>query len=234
VWIARWRASQKEYFLESFKILTGSVRALDEVGVKNPERHMVILEEQYKLNWRQSIFLIKKTPFLTEEISAIDSMREKMDLIWLHHPQKRMNNTLDDYLFSEEKQAFLDRYPFKVDPPTDNCPFFFNFLKPIHYLGKLPAITTHFTYPVFMFKSLFLIVFLMVVLTIVLPLVLFRRRGLSPGGSHFTGGYLLYFACLGVGFMLVEIPLIQRFILFSGNRSMRSPSSFQLCLSSPE
>ena len=78
---------------------------------------MVILEEQYKLNWRQSIFLIKKTPFLTEEISAIDNLREKMNLVWLHHPQKRMNNTLDDYLFSAEKQAFLKRYPFKVDPP---------------------------------------------------------------------------------------------------------------------
>jgi spermidine synthase len=216
VWISRWRASQKEYFLESFKILTGAVRALDEVGVKNPERHMVILEEQYKLNWRQSIFLIKKTPFLTHEISAIDNLREKMNLVWLHHPQKRMNNTLDDYLFSGEKQAFLERYPFRVDPPTDNCPFFFNFLKPIHYLGKLPAITTHFTYPVFMFKSLFLIVFLMVVLTIFLPLVLFRKHPLTPERSHFTGGYLLYFACLGVGFMLVEIPLIQKFILFLG------------------
>ena len=67
-----------------------------------------------------------------------------------------------------------------------------------------------------MFKSLFLIVFLMVVLTIFLPLVLFRRHALTPEDSHFTGGYLLYFACLGVGFMLVEIPLIQKFILFLG------------------
>ena len=33
---------------------------------------------------------------------------------------------------------------------------------------------------------------------------------------NFRGGYLLYFICLGLGFMLVELPLIQKFILFLG------------------
>ena len=216
LWVARWRASQKEYFLENFRILTGVVRALEELKVEHPEKHIVMLEEEDKPVWRQAIFLVKKTPFYPEEIRQIDALREKMGLLWLHHPEKRMDNTLDDYLFSSEKERLVARYPFRIDPPTDNCPFFFNFLKPIHYVWKFPEVATHFTYPVFMFKSLFAIVFVMVIVTIFLPLLVFRRSSLHTNQSSSTGGYLLYFACLGLGFMLVEIPLIQKFILFLG------------------
>jgi hypothetical protein len=217
LWVTRWRTQSKEYFLENFRVLTGVVRALAEMGVEDASGHIVILEERYRPYWRQAIFLMKKTPFLSEEIQAIEDLRSKMDLEWLHHPTRRMKNALDSYLFSTDKQSFLSRYPFRVDPNTDDCPFFFNFLKPLHYLWRFPHTTTHFTYPVFMFKSLFVIVFLMVLVTILLPLMLFKRVSLSVVNGHFTGGYLLYFACLGLGFMLVEIPLIQKFIVFLGH-----------------
>ena len=213
LWIARWRHKQKEYFLEDFRVMTGIVQALQELGVKNPEQHIVMIEEKYRPQWRQVIILVKKTPFLQADIIPIDKLRAKMDLEWLHHPAQKMDNTLDDYLFAADKQSFLDQYPFRVDPNTDNCPFFFNFLKPEHYVWKLPAVESSFAYPVFMFKSLFVIVFLMVLITIFLPLALYS---FDSSSAHFRGGYILYFICLGLGFMLVEIPLIQKFILFLG------------------
>ena len=216
LWVARWRASQKEYFLENFRILTGVLKALEELNVEHPEKHIVMLEEEDKPAWRQAIFLVKKTPFSPEEVREIDTLREKMELLWLHHPEKRMDNALDDYLFSSERERLVARYPFRIDPPTDNCPFFFNFLKPVHYIWRLPEIATHFTYPVFMFKSLFVIVLVMVIVAIFLPLLVFKRYSLHTNHTSSTGGYLVYFACLGLGFMLVEIPLIQKFILFLG------------------
>ena len=214
LWISRWRYSNDS---ENFRVFTGSVRALEELGVHNLERNIVMIAEKQRPEWCQALFLLKKDSFLTEEIKAIDALRTKMNLEWLHHPEKRMNNPFDDYLFSPDKKAFLKQYPLRVDPNTDNCPFFFNFLKPIHYLWKFPGTATHFTYPVFMFKSLFVIVFIMVSLAIVLPLIIFKgdRSPLSAPAS-FRGGYLSYFTCLGLGFMLVEIPLIQKFILFLG------------------
>jgi len=216
LWVTRWRAPQKEYFLEDFRVLTGMVKALEELGVKHPERHIVIIGEKYRPGWCQVIVLMKNTPFLPEEIQSIDGLRDKMNLDWLHHPATRMNNALDDYLFSPNKKAFEKDYTFRIDPNTDNHPFFFNFLKPIHYVWKLPTIKIYFTYPVFMFKSLFVITFLLVLITIFLPLMFFRRGSLHNHHKQFLWGYLLYFACLGVGFMLVEIPLIQKFILFLG------------------
>ena len=216
LWITRWKAKEKNLFLEDFRVLTGIVKALEELGVKNPERNIIMIEEQYRPYWRQVIILMKKIPFLPAEITAIDELRKKLNLEWLHHPAQRMDNTLDDYLFSPDKQAFISQYPVRVDANTDNCPFFFNFLKPIHYVWKIPNQETHSTYPVFIFKSLFIIIFLMVLVMIFLPLILFTRGSHLNNSVNFKGGYLLYFICLGLGFMLVEIPLIQKFILFLG------------------
>ena len=214
LWIGRWRFSNDS---ENFRVLTSAVRALEELGVNQPERHIVMIAEKPRPEWCQALFLLKKDPLLTEEIKAIDDQRTKMNLEWLHHPEKRLSNPFDDYLFSPDKKAFLKQYPLRVDPNTDNCPFFFNFLKPIHYFWKLPDMLTHFTYPVFIFKAIFVIVSIMVFLAIVLPLIIFKWNSASHSDpALFRGGYLFYFTCLGLGFMLVEIPLIQKFILFLG------------------
>lgn len=217
LWVSRWRTPNRKFYLENFRILTGVVTALEQLGVQHPEQHIVMLEEPYRVAWQQAIFLMKKTPFSSAEIASIEALRKKMNLQWIHHPQRRIDNVVDDYIRAADRNAFLREYPFRVDPNTDNNPFFFNFLKPAHYLGTLPEVTTHFSYPVFMFKSLLVIVCAMVLATILLPLLFFYRKG----GGHdqpvrFRAGYILFFMCVGLGFMLVEIPLIQRFILFLG------------------
>jgi len=48
------------------------------------------------------------------------------------------------------------------------------------------------------------------------PLVVLRWRGLQAGGA---GRSLVYFSCLGAGFMLAEIGLIQRFVLLLGHQT---------------
>lgn len=50
-------------------------------------------------------------------------------------------------------------------------------------------------------------------LCILLPLALFNRRGLKVEGCW---NWLGYFAALGLGFIMVEIALLQRFLLFLG------------------
>ena len=50
-------------------------------------------------------------------------------------------------------------------------------------------------------------------LCILAPLAAFRRRGLPPAGRWRS---LAYFAALGLGFIMVEIGLLQRFLLFLG------------------
>jgi len=51
---------------------------------------------------------------------------------------------------------------------------------------------------------------------VLLPLIVLRRRRLR---AHRAGRSLLYFACLGTAFMLLEIGLIHRFVLLLGHQS---------------
>ena len=52
------------------------------------------------------------------------------------------------------------------------------------------------------------------ILFILAPVYFFRKRGLP---YQHKGAFGLYFVMLGVGFMLIEIPLIQKFTLYLGH-----------------
>jgi len=215
LWINRWRFNGD---LETLKILSSCLMATESLNIQNAERHIIILAENQPMKvWSQALFMFKKTPFNTLELQAIDNLREQMNLIWLHDPRERLDTVFVDFLYAPDKKDFIASYPMRIQADTDNCPFFFNYMKPHHYIGKLPEEQTHFTYPVFIFKSLFLIIVGMVIITIFLPMLFFRKTTVDLAQSGcFRWGHILYFACLGFGFMLIEIPLIQKFILFLG------------------
>jgi len=143
-------------------------------------------------------------------------------------------------LRAEDREAWYAAYPFDVKPPTDNHPFFGHFFKwsqagqVIAELGK--------TWQPFGGAGYFVVVALLVLslvaaaLLIGLPLLAVRGQADSqvaagdrsegrgpgrPGGSteRRRGRWLdlAYFALLGLGYLFVEIPLMQRAILFLGH-----------------
>ncbi|GAB4550078.1 MAG: hypothetical protein Kow0063_44740 [Anaerolineae bacterium] len=139
-------------------------------------------------------------------------------------------------------RAFYAAYPYAVAPPTDDHPFFFHFFKwrqipeIIATLGK--------TWQPFGgsgYLVLVLLLALALVLSgalILLPLVVGKsanhksanckhlhcaqaqvsaKRESGEGGSdktRFSARFLLYFSLLGLAFLFVEIPLLQRFIVY--------------------
>ena len=103
-------------------------------------------------------------------------------------------------------------------PPTDDRPFFFNMLKPAAFAraqampaegmvrGNIYATTT--------LVVLFLITSGLVLLMIVCPLVA-HGRPTMPGRAFAAA--LVYFAGIGLGFMLVQMAVLQRFSIYLGH-----------------
>src|SRR6185312_8390753 len=91
----------------------------------------------------------------------------------------------------------------------DDRPFFFLYTRPLEAL-RVPPLGLGL---LFRFIKQFMV---LATVLILLPLVALRWRGLGVPGA---GRGVLYFACLGAGFMLVEIGIIQRFVLFLGHQS---------------
>jgi len=103
-------------------------------------------------------------------------------------------------------------------PPTDERPFFFNLLpldqphRALRFLGR-PGVIGGNAMATLTLSAILLIAVALVVATIVIPL----RPAIREAGRRVVTGGTLYFGLLGLGFMLVEMGLLQRLSLFLGH-----------------
>src|SRR5262249_5671210 len=120
---------------------------------------------------------------------------------------------------SNDPRAFARDYPYNVAPVNDSAPFFFFTLKTGHVIRNILAGTGRgmdwrINLGVVVLGMLLAISALAVLAFLVLPLALHGRSGARPKTSMHA---LLYFIAVGLGYITVEIALIQRFVLFLGH-----------------
>lgn len=114
---------------------------------------------------------------------------------------------------------YVATYPYNISPVYDKNPFFFFTLKTGHVFKNILAGTGRgmdwrINLGVTVLFMVLAISIVAVGVFLILPLWLARKStpsGFSPKVS------LLYFIAVGLGFILVEIALIQRFVLFLGH-----------------
>ena len=135
---------------------------------------------------------------------------------------------------TSQRQMLVNTYPFMLSPPTDDKPFFFHFYtwrqtpELLATLGRTWQPFGGSGYLVLLALLVFVIVFSTIL--ILAPVIISRRmvpkKLIIDRNSLFfpspllrIGGLrvFLYFSLLGVAFLFVEIPLIQRWILFLGH-----------------
>ncbi|HZD96227.1 MAG TPA: hypothetical protein VE133_18340, partial [Candidatus Sulfotelmatobacter sp.] len=119
-----------------------------------------------------------------------------------------------------DPQQFARDYAYNVAPVSDSAPFFFFTLKTKYVIENILAGTGHgmdwrINLGVVVLGMLLVISTLAVLAFLILPLAIHRHR---ESGAPRTGmPTLLYFIAIGFGYILVEISLIQRFVLFLGH-----------------
>jgi hypothetical protein len=126
-------------------------------------------------------------------------------------------------LGAADLDAYFNGYPFLIQPPTDDRPFFFHFLRGRLAAGDIPdrkrdpfQFLAHWNEAQWLLYMLIAVVSMLAAVFFFVPLLLARPRLRTQGGLLTTLPLLLYFACLGYGFMMLEIPLLQRFMLLLG------------------
>lgn len=120
-------------------------------------------------------------------------------------------------------------YAFDIAPATDDRPFFGHFFTWAQAADVL-ATLGHTWQPFggagyFVLLALLALAVLAAVVLILAPLALHRRRT-GRGGAGLRWWTVGYFSLLGAGFLFVEIPLVQRYILLLG----RPASAFAVVL----
>ncbi len=205
------------------KILATLVETLEKEGIDNFEDHLIGIR-----SWGTITFLLKRSPFSKREILGVREFCQKMhfDPVVLRgiKPEERQQyNQFQDTLFfsymdavlSPGRSTFYKLYDFNIQPATDDRPYFSQFIRwrnfftlsetfgfqgfPFLELGYLIVVLTFFQ------------ILLIAMIMIILPL--FHLKIQSEGKWRI----LFYFGGIGLGYMFVEIVLIQRFILYFGN-----------------
>jgi hypothetical protein len=122
---------------------------------------------------------------------------------------------LVDAILSDKREELYAAYDFNIRPADDNRPYFSQFLR-WRSVPRMKGLFGQHAFPFLEIGSLIIALTLVQIsaLAILLILLPLARKDVHVSGLSRT---LLYFGALGLGYMFVEIVLIQRFILYLGH-----------------
>ncbi len=223
---------------EPLRLLALAVQAAGRARL-DPAQSIIALR-----GYNTATVIVKRGAFTDPELETVRTFAatRKFDLVALPGlrpdeanrynvlPDDVFYRTFNELLTSADRNQFYAAYPFDVTPPMDDRPFFGHYFKWAQagevwaQLGK--------TWQPFggagYFVLVVLLAFAVVSASVLIVLPLFVRgawRGelaslhtprSTLSAPRSTLSALVYFAMLGLGFLFVEIPLVQRLILLVG------------------
>jgi hypothetical protein len=225
---------------ESLRIWGTILETFSRIGLEDPGSKLVAYRGIQTMT-----FLVKPDGWRSDELGIIREFTEarKYDLVWADDLESNEVNrfnklehdnyheTFQQLLATNSKRKFYANYPYAIRPTKDNDPFFFHFFKweqTPQILATLGRVWQPFGGSgYFVLVALFILVSLFSILLILIPLRLTRNQ---PTDSETelaqetknkkpvsTGRTFTYFGSIGVAFLCLEIPLIQRSILSLGH-----------------
>ena len=209
--ITRWEFRQPR---EALRVVAVAMEALHSLGVADPA-HNFIAASQGPLDEDgiPVVVLAKKTAFTEREEAAVQAhFDEYEDLRALYLPSHPGNNPFADLIASNDPYRFAQNYAYNVAPVSDNAPFFFFTLKAGQVLGP-QALRNGIDWKV----NLGVLVLLLVLVISLIAVLAFLILPMVLQGGRQSPVPLLYFVAVGLGYILVEIAFIQRFVLFLGH-----------------
>jgi len=232
--VSRWYAPENAS--ETNRLLALGVATLLDSGVAAPSKHMALVT-----CYRVGTLLVSPSPLSPDDLARLRDTASQLGFGVLAAPDVTPKDAQMAAIFAatsdEELAAATADEFFDYTPPTDERPYFFNILKPLHAFdifevineentagtggeagdeslketrgvaaGNLVATTT---------LLLLGVISLVLVLTVILgPLAKRGLPSMAPTGFVFS---VLYFASIGLGFMLVQIAFMQRFSVYLGH-----------------
>jgi predicted membrane-bound spermidine synthase len=193
---------------------------MSELGISNPARHMILVRDaRTGYDRTPATYLFKRSEFNDDEVRTVETAADSIGFQVLFTPLTRPPNVFTQLIEASHPAQFSSSYQSNVEPTRDNNPFFFNTVRLSNIWHVIEGTAGEWQKTNLGTSILFAllgITSVLVLLFIIGPLVLVRGGALA-NGVRAKLAYLLYFACLGAGFITVEVAMIQKFILFLGH-----------------
>lgn len=199
---------------ETLRLTAMMVEAMEEMRVAEPSRHIVIVNGA---SWAET--LLKKTPFSSQEMEAVREWARSNRFELMYDPEAPMNSEFDAVLRSprREREEFYRRYVYNVRPATDDRPFFFDYYKWTHLFrkesGRYGFAATNMPLSLWTLLLSLAQILLLSIFGILYPQLKLKEALTVKRGKL---AVVFYFGALGLGFIFLEIALIQKLVVFLG------------------
>jgi predicted membrane-bound spermidine synthase len=205
---------------ESLRLVSLAMAALPQVGEPEPWRHIIIGREGSTEGFGAlDTVLISRKPFSPADLSRAHAAIAAAHMQPIYLPDERIPNQFTALLRSPDPAAYQRSYEYDISPVTDNNPFFFYTVQPrdvVPFLEHASRRTADYKInrAVPLLYGLMLISVLATAIILAFPPLLLGTRLPRQKG---VPGFLLYFLFIGAGYILIEVALIQKFVLFLGH-----------------
>ena len=210
---------------DSLKLFATAIEALEQSNATNARQRLALIR-----GLQTSTLLIKNGVINSNDIDRIKSFCKTRAFDLAYYPgmpateANRFNRLESAYFFDgvqallgADRDQFLQDYKFKLEPASDDQPFHHHFVKwrslaellKLRHQGGSALLETG-------YLTLLVTLPVCLVLSLVLILVpmLFAKQDKSSAVLRFSNYRVLtYFTALGLGFLLIEIAFLQKFIL---------------------
>ncbi|MDE1153420.1 MAG: hypothetical protein PW788_12860 [Micavibrio sp.] len=217
--VSRWYLSDAHSEMERLTAL--AMGTLFDMGAAEPYKHIFVAAAD-----KIATLVLARDPFTDAQLNALEKRAHVMSFKILISPRLKLteqNGELPKILgaaSSDELMRAADQSVFDLRPPTDQRPFFFNQVRITHpwHVWQLIAqneATAMLGHARAIFNLYIIILFstAMVLVTIVLPL----KREIRNTSGKFVASNTAWFALIGLGFMFIEISLLQRLSVYLGH-----------------
>lgn len=207
---------------ESLRVVSLALAAFKQLGQANASGNVAVVREhlqQLRRFGAQDTILVSRRPFRADEVDLIKKAAATAKMEVVYAPGTTLDTPFRTLLLAADRDRFYSSYPFDVRPVSDNRPFFFYTVQPrdlwqfaLHASRDSADYKINSALPV-----LFGVVAISIVATLVilsLPALVLRHR--LPRGKGVLRG-LFFFLFIGAGYILIQVALIQKFVLFLGH-----------------
>ena len=208
---------------ESLRLLSLATVALERIGEHDPAMHVMVVREGGKkelAGWgTRDTVLFSRKPFTAADAAKgrLEAETSHMEAVYM--PGDAAKNPFGELLLSKDRAAFYRDYRYDVSPVGDDRPFFFYTVQPRdlwNFLTTTSAASADYKINKAVPLLFGLVAVSLIATGVILalpPLLLGTRLPREKGVLRF----LPYFVCIGVGYILIQVSLIQKFVLFLGH-----------------
>ncbi|MDP9172197.1 MAG: hypothetical protein M3N54_16390, partial [Acidobacteriota bacterium] len=208
---------------ESLRLLSLAMVALDQLGEHDPARHVMVGRAGGKSDlagWGATDTVIfSRMPFSDADIATARQAFADSNMTAVYVPGDGAKNPFGELLMARDPAAYQRAYQFDITPVDDNRPFFFYTVQPrdvpafmLSTGGKSADQKVNVAIP--KLRDAMIVSVIAVLVILLLPPLLLGTR--LPA-ERSVRSFLLYFLAIGAGYILIEVALIQKFVLFLGH-----------------